>query len=78
MLEGFFYILCQMNKPKTISNFPECKTKFSDQYTLKKADPEMFSFQVNNIFAEELVLFGICELMQSQQSSYQSDQVIHH
>jgi len=56
-----------------ISNFPECWTKFSDQYTLKKADPEMFSFWVNNVFAEKQVLFDICGQMQSQQSSYQSD-----
>ena len=55
------------------SIFPECQTKFSDQYTLKKADPEMFSFWGNNIFAEKQVLFDICGLMQSQQSSYQSD-----
>jgi len=39
----------------------------------KKADPEMFSFWVNNSFAENQVLFDICELMQSKQSSYQSD-----
>jgi len=49
-----------------------------DQYALKKADPEMFSFWVNNIFAEKQGLFDICGLMQSQQSSYQSDYVIHH
>jgi len=23
-IAGFFYIFCQMNKAKTISNFPEC------------------------------------------------------
>ena len=56
-----------------ISIFQECETKFSDQCTLEKADPEMFSFWVNNIFAEKQVLFAICGLMQSQQSSYQSD-----
>jgi len=56
-----------------ISIFPECQTKFSDQYTSKKADPELFSFWVNNIFAEKQVLFDICGLMQSQLSSYQSD-----
>jgi len=30
---------------------------------LDKADPEMFSFWVNNIFAEKQVLFDICGLM---------------
>ena len=68
-------MFCQMHKAKTISNFPECQTNFSDQYTLKNADPEMFSFWVNIIFAEKEVLFDICELMQSQESSYQTDQV---
>jgi len=33
----------------------------------------MFSFWVNNIFAEKQVLFDICGLMKSRQSSYQSD-----
>jgi len=33
----------------------------------------MFSFWVNIIFAEKEVLFDICELMQSQESSYQTD-----
>ena len=33
----------------------------------------MFSFWVNNISAEKQVLLDICGLMQSQQSSYQSD-----
>jgi len=33
----------------------------------------MFSFRVNSIFPEKQVLFDICGLMQSQQSSYQSD-----
>ena len=58
-----------------ISIFPECYTKYSDQCTSEKADPEMFSFWVNNIFAEKQVLFDSCGLMQSQQSSYQSEQV---
>jgi len=40
---------------------------------LKQVDPEMFSFWINNIFAEKQVLFDIYGLMQSQQSSYQSD-----
>jgi len=40
---------------------------------LEKADPEMFSFWVNDIFAEKQVLFDICGLMQSRQSSYQTD-----
>jgi len=62
-----------MNKAKKISKFQECYTKFSDQHTLKKADSETFSFWINNIFAEMQVLFHICGLMQSQQSSYQSD-----
>jgi len=44
-----------------------------DQYTLEKDDPELFSFWVNNIFAEKQVLFDICGLMQSRRSSYQSD-----
>jgi len=44
-----------------------------DQIFGLKADPEMFSFWVNNIFAEKQVLFDICGLMQSRQSSYQSD-----
>ena len=72
-IAGLFIFFCQMNKAKTISNFPECYTKFSDQHTLKKADPEMFSFWVNNIFANKQILFDICGLMQSQQSIYQSD-----
>jgi len=42
-------------------------------YTLKKANPKMFSFWVNNIFADKQVLFDICGPMQSQQSSYQSE-----
>ena len=62
-----------MIEAKMISIFPECQTKFSDQYTLEKADPEIFLFWVNNIFAEKQVLFDICGLMQSRQSSYQSD-----
>jgi len=33
----------------------------------------MFSFWVNNIFAEKEILFDICGMMQSQQSIYQSD-----
>ena len=72
-IAGLFYIFCQMNRAKMISIFLDCQTKFSDQYTLKKADSEMFSFWVNNIFAEKQVLFDICGLMQSRQSSYQSD-----
>jgi len=42
-----------------------------DQYTLKKADPETFSFLVSYIFAKKQALFDICGLMQSQKSSYQ-------
>ena len=37
-----------MNKAREISNFLEYQTIFCDQYTLKKADPETFSFLVNN------------------------------
>jgi len=55
-----------MNTEKKISNFEEYQTKFWDEYTLKKVDPEMFSFWVNNIFAMKQVLFDICGLMQSQ------------
>ena len=62
---GFFYIVFQMNKAKNISNFPEYQTKFWDQHTLKKADPETFSFWVNYIFPKKLVLLDVCRLMQS-------------
>jgi len=40
--------------------------QFWDQYSVKNADPETFSFWVNNIFAKKQVLFDICGLMQSQ------------
>jgi len=33
------------------------QTKFWDQCTLKKADPEMFSYWGNDIFAEKQALF---------------------
>jgi len=58
-MAGRFHIVFQMNKPKKISNFQEYQTKFWDQYTLKKADPETFTFWVNNIFANKHVLFDI-------------------
>ena len=35
---------CFPNKVREISDFPEYQIKFWDQYTLKKADPEMFLF----------------------------------
>jgi len=47
----------------------------SGPYILKKAGPEMFSFCVNNIFAEKQVLFEICGPMQSQQSSNEREYV---
>jgi len=46
------------------------RPNFEPMY-LKKADPETFSFWVNNIFAMKQVLFENCGLMHSQQSSYQ-------
>ena len=60
-----------MNKVNKISNFQEYLTKFLDQYTLKKADPETFSFLVSYIFAKKQALFDFCGLMQSQKGSYQ-------
>jgi len=36
-----------MRKVNEYSNFQEFQGKISDQYTLKKADSEMFSFWVN-------------------------------
>jgi len=62
-----------MNKANEISIFQEYQTKFWQQYSLKKADPETFSFWVNDIFAKKQALFDICGQMQSQKSSYQSD-----
>jgi len=41
------------------------RPNFQTNILLKKADPNMFSFWVNNIFAEMQVLFDICGLMQS-------------
>jgi len=67
MLFWFF----QMNKAKKISKFQECLDKNFEPMYLKKADPETFSFWVNNIFAMKQLLFQNCGLMQSQQSSYQ-------
>jgi len=48
-----FYIVFQMNKAREISDFREYQTKFWDQCTLKKADPETFPFWVNDIFAKK-------------------------
>jgi len=39
----------------------------------KETHPEMFSIWLNNIFAKKQVLFHVCEMMQSQQSSYRND-----
>jgi len=49
----------------------QSQIKFWDQYTLKKADPETFSFWVNDVFAKKHALFDICGLMQYQKSIYQ-------
>ena len=46
----------QMKKAKEISNFREYQSKFEDQYTLKKADTETFSFLVNDMFANRCLL----------------------
>jgi len=45
-----------MKKAKEISNFREYQSKFEDQYTLKKADTETFSFLVNDMFANRCLL----------------------
>jgi len=54
-----------MNKLKRISIFQGYQTKFWEQYSFKKVDPETFSFCVNINFAKKQVLFNICGLMQS-------------
>jgi len=46
----------------------------SDQCTLKIADPEIFSFWVNGIFARKQALFDNCELMQSCNNNCESVQ----
>jgi len=46
--------------------------------TLKKTDPEVFSFWVNNNFATQQALFDTYGLMQSLINSYQSAQVAYH
>jgi len=51
-IAGHFCNVFQMNKMKEISNFQEYQTVVWDQRTLKKTDPETFSFWVNNIFAK--------------------------
>jgi len=61
----------QMNKAKKISKFQECSDQNFEPMCLKKANSETFSFWVDNIFAMKRLLFENCELMQSQQSSYQ-------
>lgn len=52
---------------KEISSFEEFQTTACEQHrsTLKKADPEMFSFSVNGISAKKPALFENSELMQS-------------
>jgi len=49
-----------MNKAREILHFQKYLIKFWDQYALKKADPEMFSIWVNDIFAKKEALPGIC------------------
>jgi len=60
-----------MSKAKKISKFQECLDQNFEPMYLIKADPETFSFWVNNIFAMKQLLFENCGLMQSQQSSNQ-------
>ena len=56
---------------KKISKFQKCLDPHFEPMYLKKADPDTFSFWVNNIFAMKQVLFENCGPMQSQQSGYQ-------
>jgi len=67
-----------MNKAREVLHFQKYLIKFWDQYALKKADPEMFSIWVNDIFAKKEALPDIYGLMHSQKCGYQSDYVIYH
>jgi len=48
---GQFCILFHLHKLIEISTFQEFQTKFWEECTLKKTDPETFCFWVNDIFA---------------------------
>jgi len=63
-IAGRFCTVFQMIKAREIPNLQECHTRFWEQYTLKKAHPETFSFWANHIFAKKQALFDVCGLMQ--------------
>ena len=52
-ITGRFYMVFPLNKAREISYFQEYQTKIWNQHTLQKADPETFSFWVDDIFAKK-------------------------
>jgi len=72
-IAGLFIFFAKWIRRRRFQIFRNVGPNFRTNILLKKADPEMFSFWVNNIFAEKQVFFDICGQMQSQKSSYQSD-----
>jgi len=51
--EQDIFVLFSKWKRRETSSFQELPTKVWDQYTLSKADKEMFSFWLNGIFAKQ-------------------------
>jgi len=65
-----------MENMKGNSSFQKFETKVGD-HILHKADPEMFFFWVNYIFAKMQALFDkFCKLMRSYKSACQSVQAV--
>jgi len=75
-----FCITFQMKNIKEISNIQKFQTKVWNQYTLKKDNPEIFSFQDLSewyFLRRSNPCCNNCELIQSQKCDCQSVQAVH-